>query len=244
MSILAFNPIIALLVTSLVAAAVLAFVSDYRWSARLNILASFVVLLFALLLFRSRPPADDRVRLLEQHEVAHAGLREPDRDAQARVAAADDDDRQHGAAPSIDGLMAPDRFLHRRHQREAGPKARGEQFGAVEERVDAGAVDELQRAAGPAWEADAEDRADVGVVRRSQHALGEAARGLDRLAVQQPVFELLHVPARIGFFEQGLELRPQRFLLALRIVVEAAAGRAAVAVVLLDHALDQQLEIG
>ena len=41
------------------AAAALAFVRDYRWSARLNILASFVVLLFALLLFRSRPPVND-----------------------------------------------------------------------------------------------------------------------------------------------------------------------------------------
>jgi hydrogenase-4 component F len=59
MSILAFNPIIALLLTSLAAAAALAFVRDYRWSARLNILASFVVLLFALLLFRSRPPVND-----------------------------------------------------------------------------------------------------------------------------------------------------------------------------------------
>jgi hydrogenase-4 component F len=59
MSMLAFNPIIALLLTPLVAAAALAFVRDYRWSARLNILASFVVLLFALLLFQSRPPVDD-----------------------------------------------------------------------------------------------------------------------------------------------------------------------------------------
>lgn len=59
MSMLAFNPIIALLLTALVAAAALAFVRDYRWSARLNILASFVVLLFALLLFRTRPPVDD-----------------------------------------------------------------------------------------------------------------------------------------------------------------------------------------
>jgi hydrogenase-4 component F len=59
MSMPAFNPIIALLLTSLVAVAALAFVRDYRWSARLNMLASFVVLLFALLLFRSRPPVDD-----------------------------------------------------------------------------------------------------------------------------------------------------------------------------------------
>jgi hydrogenase-4 component F len=59
MSMTAFNPIVALLATSLVAAAVLALLRDYRRSARLNILASFVLLLFALLLFRSRPPVDD-----------------------------------------------------------------------------------------------------------------------------------------------------------------------------------------
>jgi hydrogenase-4 component F len=59
MSALAFNPIIALLLTSLIAAATLALVRDYDWSARLNILASFVVLIFALLLFRSRPPVSD-----------------------------------------------------------------------------------------------------------------------------------------------------------------------------------------
>jgi hydrogenase-4 component F len=59
MSMTAFNPIVALLATSLVAAVALAFLRDYRRSARLNILASFVLLLFALLLFRSRPPVDD-----------------------------------------------------------------------------------------------------------------------------------------------------------------------------------------
>src|SRR5690242_20404851 len=61
MSMPALNPIAALLATSLLAAAALAFVRDYRRSARLNILASFIVLLFALLLFRSRPPVDDLV---------------------------------------------------------------------------------------------------------------------------------------------------------------------------------------
>ena len=59
MSMLPFNPIIALLLTSLVAAAALALVRDYRWSARLNMAASFVVLLFALLLFRE-PAAGQR----------------------------------------------------------------------------------------------------------------------------------------------------------------------------------------
>jgi hydrogenase-4 component F len=61
MSGLAFNPIFALLLTSLVGAAVLAFTRDYRWSARLNILASFITLLFALLLLRYRPPLNDVV---------------------------------------------------------------------------------------------------------------------------------------------------------------------------------------
>jgi hydrogenase-4 component F len=55
----AFDAIPALLLTSLIGAAALALVRDYRWSARLNILASFVTLLFALLLFRSRPPVND-----------------------------------------------------------------------------------------------------------------------------------------------------------------------------------------
>jgi hydrogenase-4 component F len=59
MSLLAFYPIVALLLVSLIAAAALAFVPDYRWSARLNIIASFVVLLIALFLLRSRPPAND-----------------------------------------------------------------------------------------------------------------------------------------------------------------------------------------
>ena len=59
MSLPAFNPVIALLLVSLTASAALAFVRDYRWSARLNILASLVVLLLALLLFTDRPPVTD-----------------------------------------------------------------------------------------------------------------------------------------------------------------------------------------
>jgi len=56
---LPLNPIGALLLISLVGAAVLALVSDYRWSARLNVLASGLVLACALLLFRTRPATDD-----------------------------------------------------------------------------------------------------------------------------------------------------------------------------------------
>ena len=59
MTLPAFNPIAALLLTSLIAAAVLAFVRDYRWSARLNVVASLAVLLVALRLLNDRPAADD-----------------------------------------------------------------------------------------------------------------------------------------------------------------------------------------
>ncbi|HEX7749522.1 MAG TPA: hydrogenase 4 subunit F [Bordetella sp.] len=59
MTLPAFNPIAALLLTSLIAAAVLACVRDYRWSARLNIVASLAVLLVALRLLVDRPAADD-----------------------------------------------------------------------------------------------------------------------------------------------------------------------------------------
>ena len=59
MTLPAFNPIAALLLTSLIAAAVLACVRDSRWSARLNIVASLAVLLVALRLLVDRPAADD-----------------------------------------------------------------------------------------------------------------------------------------------------------------------------------------
>ena len=54
-----FNPIGALLATSLFGAGVLALISDYRWSARLNVVFSGIGLFCALMLFHSRPPADD-----------------------------------------------------------------------------------------------------------------------------------------------------------------------------------------
>ena len=49
------NPIMAVLATPLLAASVLAAIGDYRRSARLNVLASGISLLFASLLFLGRP---------------------------------------------------------------------------------------------------------------------------------------------------------------------------------------------
>jgi len=48
MSSIPLDPIIAVLLTSLVGATVLAAVRDYRWSARLNVLFCLSALLFAL----------------------------------------------------------------------------------------------------------------------------------------------------------------------------------------------------
>jgi len=56
---MSMNPLEALLLTSLVGAVVLAAVSNYRWSARLNVLFSAITLAIALQLFRGRPEAND-----------------------------------------------------------------------------------------------------------------------------------------------------------------------------------------
>jgi hydrogenase-4 component F len=59
MSSIPLDPIIAVLLTAIVGATVLAAVRDYRWSARLNVLFCLLALLFALLLFLGRPPVND-----------------------------------------------------------------------------------------------------------------------------------------------------------------------------------------
>jgi hydrogenase-4 component F len=56
MSLLPLNPVSALMLTPLVAAAVLALVQDYRLSARVNMAASAIALLFAVVLLRGHPP--------------------------------------------------------------------------------------------------------------------------------------------------------------------------------------------
>jgi hydrogenase-4 component F len=56
LSLLPTNPIGALLLTSLLGAAILAVVPNYRWSARINIVASGIAFVCALALFHARPP--------------------------------------------------------------------------------------------------------------------------------------------------------------------------------------------
>ena len=68
MSLLPLNPVSALLLTPLVAAAVLALVPDYRLSARVNMAASAIALLFAVVLLRGRPPV---TRYLHRRRPQH-----------------------------------------------------------------------------------------------------------------------------------------------------------------------------
>src|SRR5688572_24881384 len=94
---------------------------------------------------------------------------------------------------------------------------------ARDEFLDADRVDELRGAAGPGREADAEDGADVGIVRGRQHALLQAARGLDGLAIENAVLHLLQIPGHVPAVEDPSELGPQELLAVLRIIVETAA---------------------
>src|SRR5437870_5074809 len=126
--------------------------------------------------------------------------------------------------------MSNDRVLDARRDREAGTVAVRELRGTFAELLHAGAVDELQRAAGPSGKADAEDRADVRVVRGGEHAFGQAARRLHRLAIEQAVLQVLHLPRRAPLAEKRGEFGPEEFLRAWRVLVEARAGRAAVAI--------------
>jgi len=72
-SALPLNPIGGLLLTSLVAAALLAVLPNYRWAARLNIAASAIAFLFALLLFHARP-ATTNFLLADDLNVIFIGL--------------------------------------------------------------------------------------------------------------------------------------------------------------------------
>src|SRR5690606_17565283 len=129
-----------------------------------------------------------------------------------------------GGAVSVPRLETADRVARGAIEQEASAEAAREFIATPLEGVDALAVDELQCATRPRREADAEDRADVGVVCAGQHALGQAARGLHRLPVEQTVLDVAHVPGQLGVLEEALELRPQVLALARRVVVEAGAG--------------------
>src|SRR5512140_387946 len=100
------------------------------------------------------------------------------------------------------GLVRANGILHLGGEDEAGPKFFRQLRRALAEGVDAGAVDELQGAAGPGRKADAEDRADIGVVHRGEHVLRQATRRFHGLTVQQAVLQFGHVPDYAGLLEQ------------------------------------------
>src|SRR5574338_61766 len=110
----------------------------------------------------------------------------------------------------------------RRRRREALAVTLREFPGASCEGTHADVVDELDRTTGPGRESPAEDRTDVRVARRFQHALVEAAHRLDRLRVEHPVLDVLERDRASAALEH-LESGPQRLLAVLRVVVEPAA---------------------
>ena len=91
---------------------------------------------------------------------------------------------------SVNRLMLADGGFHRIGQHKAGAKFCCQFIAAPAESVQAHAVNELHRAAGPGRKTDAEDRADIGVVHGGQHAFIQAAVGFKRLTVEHAVFHL------------------------------------------------------
>src|SRR5437868_13511048 len=63
MTALSLNPVALVLLIPLGSAAALALTPDYRWSARMNVVASFLTFCSALLLFVHRPEATNFLQI-------------------------------------------------------------------------------------------------------------------------------------------------------------------------------------
>ena len=111
-----------------------------------------------------------------------------------------------------------------------------------DELPDADLVDQADRAAGLGREAQAHDRADVAVLRVGEHVGFQAARGVDRLDIEQALLDLVFLGAlllalaieQLGIGREVLgKLGPQALLAVGRIFVEALAVLAAEALELM-----------
>src|SRR3954452_24985334 len=96
-------------------------------------------------------------------------------------------------------------------------------------------LDVLGNPAGPRREADAEDRADVGVRRGRQDPLVEALDRLERLGEQHPLLRVDEGDSIWAAAEVLDQTWPQPESLALLVVIEAGARAAPLATELLDH---------
>ena len=139
------------------------------------------------------------------------------------------------------GLLEASAFLGHFHQDRRGLEALaiflGELLRALDEVFDAIGVDVLQGAALEGGEAPAEDRADVGVGDRLHDLFSVALGGLVGLGEHQAVHQVL-LGQLLGQREGLGQARPQGFLAAGGIVVEALAGFLARTVKVLAHFLD------
>ena len=99
---------------------------------------------------------------------------------------------------------------------KCGPYLASQPAAELDELLRAHAVDVGQRAAGVGREAEAEDRADIGLARIGDDALFHRARGFQRLHHQEALLQFLDVE-RVGIELLGLQSREARpeVLLAL-----------------------------
>src|SRR2546423_696821 len=104
------------------------------------------------------------------------------------------------------------------------------------------AVDVLDHAAGPGREADAQDRADVRLGDRTQHALVQAAHRIQRLGEEHALLHVLERDPVARLAEVLGQTRPQPRALPVYVFVETGAGRAAAAPEVVDHTVDHRLQ--
>src|SRR5271163_926083 len=124
------------------------------------------------------------------------------------------------------GEAAIESLVLRRHAqqqlrwRKARPMPGGELFTHGDEADGTHHVDIGQGAAGERREAEAEDRADIGLADVGEDALLEAARRFERLDTEQAILELLHIDGvgvELDLLQVG-EPGPQPFLALVGIV--------------------------
>src|SRR5450759_3068043 len=119
--------------------------------------------------------------------------------------------RSSRASKSIDGLVALDSRLDFIRQRKASAELGSQFISALDKSVNAHAVDELHGTAGPGRKANAEDRADVGIMHAGEDVLVQTTGRLHRLAIEQAVFQVGDVPLDVWLLKQGFELWPEKF---------------------------------
>ena len=118
---------------------------------------------------------------------------------------------------------------------EAVAVQRGEFLSARGEPRKSHVVDELEATAGPCRETPAENRADVGITNRFEHAFIQAADGFERLDVKEPLADVVMRGLALRTSGKDAESAPESLGSVAGIVVEACAPGASEALVAVGH---------